>query len=145
MSADAPSRSQPRRAALFAGIGLINTTIDVSVFACLYRFEGLGVVPSNVLAFLLAAANSYLLNALVTFGDRAGTRVSPAGFARFLCVAVIAMGASTAIVWLLAMHMHPLLAKLIATAASTAIGYAGTCRFVFPHAGARGRRAPPSG
>ena len=87
-------------------------------------------MSSNVLAFLIAVTNSYALNFLITFADRR----SRGGFksvAKFLCVAVVAMGVSTAIVYLMSMLMHPLIAKLIATVASTAINYVGCYRFAF--------------
>jgi putative flippase GtrA len=123
-----------RRATAFIGIGAVNTMIDFSAFACLYQLVGLDPVISNVLAFLIAVTNSYVLNALITFGDRRSTRSTRGtfrSFARFLFVAVISMTVSTAIVHLLSMVMHPLVGKLIAIAASTVVSYIGCHRFVF--------------
>jgi dolichol-phosphate mannosyltransferase len=125
-------RSHPRRAAAFTAIGIVNTAIDFSVFAGLYQLAGFDVVAANLCAFLLAAGNSYVLNRRITFADRRRRRARADGFARFLAVGVFALGASTAIVYLLSLHIHPLVAKLIATAASTLIGYAGSYWFVFP-------------
>lgn len=125
------TRSHARRIATFVGIGAINTAIDISAFACLYGLAGLHVVPANVLAFLIAVTNSYVLNFLITFADRRSGRGTLRSFARFLSVAVAAMCVSTAIVYLISMVTHPMVAKLIATTASTAINYGGCCRFVF--------------
>jgi putative flippase GtrA len=124
-------RSHQRRAATFIVIGAINTAIDISAFACFYQLAGINVVASNVAAFLIAVTNSYALNFLITFADRRGARGTFGRFPRFLLVAVIALSVSTAIVSLLSMVMHPLLAKLVATTASTAVNYFGCCRFVF--------------
>jgi putative flippase GtrA len=129
------TRSHPRRIVTFVSIGAINTAIDISAFACLYGLAGLHVVPANVLAFLIAVTNSYAMNFLITFADRRGARGTLRSFARFLSVAVAAMCVSTAIVYLISMVTHPMIAKLIATAASTAINYVGCFRFVFSGGG----------
>jgi putative flippase GtrA len=134
--------SYTRRAAIFVGIGAINTVIDFSAFACLYQLVGLDVISSNVLAFLIALANSYIMNSLITFSDRQGGHPAFRSFARFLFVAVIAMTASTAIVYVISMLTHPLIAKLIATVASTAINYFGAYWFVFPAGKASAPHAP---
>ena len=129
------TQSPPRRIAPFVGIGAINTAIDILAFAGLYGLGGLHVVPANVLAFLIAVANSYAMNFLVTFADRRSGRSTIRSFARFLFVAVVAMCVSTAMVYLISLVTHPMIAKLIATLASTAINYVGCYRFVFPGAG----------
>jgi putative flippase GtrA len=135
MSEEILARSHPRRVATFIGIGAINTVIDISAFACLYVLAGLDVISSNVLAFLIAVTHSYVLNFLITFADRHGGRATLGSFARFLAVAVVSMSVSTALVYFISMFTHPLIAKLIATAASTAINYVGSYRFVFSGAG----------
>jgi putative flippase GtrA len=139
------SRSHPRRIATFIGIGAVNTTIDISAFAFLYGVVGLDVVSSNVLAFLFAVINSYVLNFLITFHDRCSRRGTLRSFAKFLCVAALAMGVSTVIVYLISMLTHPLIAKLIAAAASTTINYVGSYKFVFTGGdGGRRRASEPS-
>jgi putative flippase GtrA len=137
----AVARPHTRRATAFIGIGAVNTMIDFSAFACLYGLVGLDPVISNVLAFLIAVTNSYVLNTLITFGDRRSTRGTFRSFARFLFVAVISMTVSTAIVHFLSMVMHPLVAKLIAIAASTVVSYIGCYRFVFTGESGEARRA----
>jgi putative flippase GtrA len=134
-------RSHPRRIATFIGIGAVNTAIDISAFAFLYGVVGLDVVSSNVLAFLFAVTNSYALNFLITFADRRSRRGTLRSFASFLCVAAVAMGVSTAIVYFMSMLTHPLIAKLIAAGASTTINYIGSYRFVFAGGSGGGRRA----
>ena len=123
--------SHPRRAATFVAVGAVNTVIDVAAFACFYQLAGLDVILSNVLAFLLAVTNSYIMNFLITFADRHSRRGTLRSFARFLLVAVLSLCVSTVIVYLLSMLMHPMIAKLVATGASTVINYCGSYRFVF--------------
>lgn len=131
MSAVETARSHARRFAMFAGIGIINTLIDIGAFVCLYELVGLDVISSNVLAFLLAVANSYVLNRLITFRDRGGGVGSLRRFARFFVIAVTAMIVSTAIVYLASQLIYPVIGKLIATVASTFINYLGSHRLVF--------------
>ena len=140
MNAMALVRSHVRRATAFVGVGALNTVIDFSAFACLNQLAGLDPAPSNVLAFLIAVANSYIMNTLITFADRR-RRHPVRSFARFLLVAVAAMAVSTIIVHFLAMLMHPLIAKLIAVGASTLINYIGSCWFVFSSESGDGQRA----
>lgn len=140
MNAMALVRSHARRATAFVGVGALNTAIDFSAFACLNQLVGLDPAPSNVLAFLIAVANSYIMNALITFADRRSQH-PVRSFARFLVVAVTAMAVSTLIVHFLSMLMHPLIAKLIAVVASTLINYIGACWFVFSGESSDGQRA----
>lgn len=123
------ARSHARRFTLFAAIGVINTLVDIGAFICLYELAGLDVISSNVLAFLLAVTNSYVLNRFITFRDRVGGSLRH--FARFLVVAVAAMIASTAIVYAISLFLYPVIGKLVATAASTLINYVGSHKFVF--------------
>lgn len=129
-------RSHPRRFATFIGVGVINTAIDILSFACLYWVVHLDVISSNVGAFLIAVTNSYVMNRLFTFSDRRPlSGDTPRTFARFLMVAITAMIVSTAIVYLISLVMHPLIGKLIATAASTVINYTGCYWFAFTRSG----------
>jgi putative flippase GtrA len=129
MSKEYLARSHARRAAMFIAVGVLNTLIDIGTFTCLYQFAGFDVISSNVLAFLVAVTNSYIMNRFFTFGDRRGGGVRR--FARYLTIAVTAMTVSTAIVYLISQFTHPLIGKLVATVASTVINYIGSHRFVF--------------
>lgn len=133
-------RSHARRFAMFAGIGVINTLVDVGAFIGFYELVGLDVISCNVLAFLLAVANSYILNRFITFRDRSGGGGSLRRFARFFVIAITAMIVSTAIVYLASQFIHPVIGKLMATVVSTLINYLGSHRFVFT----RERRHPRS-
>lgn len=131
MSKQDLARSHARRAAMFIAVGLLNTLIDIGTFTCLYQFAGFDVISSNVVAFLVAVTNSYIMNRFFTFGDRRGSGGGVRRFARYLTIAVTAMTVSTAIVYLISQFTHPLIGKLVATVASTVINYIGSHRFVF--------------
>lgn len=137
-------RSHPRRIATFVGIGAVNTAIDILAFACLYELVGLDVISSNVLAFMIAVTNSYIMNRLITFADRHGSSGTVRGIARFFFVAIAAMSVSTAIVYFVSLVTHPLIGKLIATAVSTAINYTGSYWFAFAGSSNARQRTPMS-
>lgn len=140
MSGEETARSHIRRLAIFVGVGVTNTAIDIAAFACFYRFAGLDAISSNVLAFLIAVTNSYVLNRFITFADRPGGGDPVRRFVRFLIIAAAALTVSTAIVYVFAGFTHPMIGKLVATVASTFINYFGSHRLVFPRA-ARGGAA----
>jgi putative flippase GtrA len=131
MSAVGGSRSHARRLASFILVGLINTAVDIGAFTCLYELANLDVISSNVLAFVLAVTNSYVLNRFITFSDRIGGGFPLRRFLRFFIIAVVAMTVSTSIVYLASQFVYPVIGKLVATAASTLINYIGSHRFVF--------------
>ena len=125
------ARSHARRLALFVGVGLTNTAVDMGAFICLYELVEFDVISSNVIAFLLAVMNSYVLNRLITFADQRVGSMPLRGLGRFLVVAGAAMIVSTAIVYMIAQFAHPVIGKLVALVASTLINYIGCNRYVF--------------
>jgi putative flippase GtrA len=44
------NRAIPAKAACFALVGVVNTLIDVNVFAIAYAVTGIPLIPANVLA-----------------------------------------------------------------------------------------------
>ncbi len=131
MSDEEMAPSHARRLAIFAGVGILNTAIDIVAFTCFYELVGLDVISSNVLAFAIAVTNSYVLNQFITFADRGRGGMPLRRFLRFFVIALAALTVSTAIVYLISQFTHPLIGKLVATVASTFINYIGSHRLVF--------------
>lgn len=52
----------------FCVVGVLNTVIDLGLFALLTRLVGLDPLIANVLSFTTGATNSFLLNKYWTFG-----------------------------------------------------------------------------
>ena len=46
----------------FATIGVANALVDFGVFAFAYKLLGMPLVPSNVVAWLVAVSGSYVMN-----------------------------------------------------------------------------------
>ena len=56
----------------FAMIGVANALVDFGVFAFAYKLLGMPLVPSNVVAWLVAVSGSYVMNTLITFRHESG-------------------------------------------------------------------------
>ena len=119
------------RPSLFAAVGATNTAIDYAVFWALISFTPLSPVIANIVSFSLGAANSFVMNSLITFGDRKmiSRRRS---VQRFISVTLLGLALSTSIVGVAVQFVHPLIAKLMSIVLSFALGYLVCSRLVFP-------------
>lgn len=60
-----------RRAVRFGLVGVVNTAIDFTIFYLLHYIFSVGYLLANLVAFLTASINSYLLNRRWTFKSTA--------------------------------------------------------------------------
>lgn len=133
------------RMALFGGVGLFNTLTDFLVFAALVA-GGLAPAFANVASFFVANAQSYAVNARVTFREK-GTpaRLSVGGYAKFAAAHLVSLVVSTAIVFVLAEKIGPYAAKGGALVVTFVWNYTMAALFVFrpgaPKAGGEGRES----
>jgi putative flippase GtrA len=114
----------------FCAVGVVNTAVDFGVFVLLYYRCGWPVLAAHALSFALAAANSYFLNRVWTFGlpvrGGHGRR-----FARFALVACGGLALSGAAVYVFQAWLPAWAAKLVAVGVSLGWNYAGSAFFVF--------------
>ncbi|MEO1093022.1 MAG: GtrA family protein [Pseudomonadota bacterium] len=115
----------------FGLVGGLNTAIDVGVFAALLYVFDWAPVPAHVAGFLVAVANSYVLNKVWTFEAAGWSRGALVDGLRFLLVATSALGISTAVVWASLPFVDPLLAKLVAVVVTFVWSYTLSSRWVF--------------
>jgi len=125
-----------RRLFMFGLVGVSNTTIDFAVFAGAYYGLATPVLAAHIIAFLVAATNSYLLNQKFTFA-RAREDRSWSEFLRFLAVTCAGLAVSAAVLVVLADQTHVLAAKAGAILCTLAVGYLGSTLFVFRKSGVR--------
>lgn len=125
----------PLKAASFAVVGLINFAVDLGVFSlAFYRF-GLGIVTSNVLAWLVAVTSSYVLNTKITFARESGRKLRWKDYLAFALSQTGGLIANTAAVFALSYFVPVLLAKVLAIGVSFLVNFSLSHFFVF-------RRAP---
>ncbi len=115
----------------FALVGVVNTGIDVGVFAILFYGFGWALLLANAASFIIAVANSYALNKAWTFKDTSRGRAAVRRGLAFLAVAVVGLGLASVTIWLAALAVPAILAKLAAVGVSFAWNYWASARFVF--------------
>lgn len=120
------------KAASFAAVGLVNTLIDFCVFWILVQYFAAPLVPANVLSWLVAITNSYVMNSRITFARESGRRLRWRAYGTFLGAGLAGLVVNTTTL-VVAVGMMPRLiadpvhqlaaAKLCAILASFAVNF----------------------
>ncbi|MEM8811139.1 MAG: GtrA family protein [Pseudomonadota bacterium] len=105
------------RALRFALVGASNSMVDVAVFSFFVFAVGLGLIPANAIAYLVASTSSYFVNRHWTFKGKTAP-ASPKDYVTFQIVNGIGFLLATALLVVLAGSMPTLLAKLLSVGAS---------------------------
>ena len=111
------------KAASFALVGVVNTAVDFSVFWTTATYLHWPLIPSNVLAWLVAVTFSYVMNSFITFGPESGRILRWRDYATFAASGVAGMISSTAMLFALSFIVPVLLAKLLSIAVSFAVNF----------------------
>ena len=126
------------KAISFAFVGVFNTAIDFCVFWTVAQYLGWPLVPSNVLAWLVAVSFSYAMNSFVTFGPESGRVLRWRDYATFAASGIAGMVASTATLFALSFVLPVLVAKLISIAVSFVVNFSLSHFVVFRARTSRG-------
>jgi putative flippase GtrA len=78
------NRATSAKVASFALVGVVNTLIDVNVFAIAYAIFGIPLIPANLLAWFIAVSFSYAANAMTTFGPESGQVLTIKDYVKFV-------------------------------------------------------------
>ena len=111
------------KAISFAMVGVVNTVIDFSVFWSATTLLHWPLVPSNVLAWLVAVSFSYAMNTFITFGPESGRVLRLRDYATFAASGVAGMVTSTATLFVLSYVMPVLFAKLLSILVSFVVNF----------------------
>jgi putative flippase GtrA len=148
------------KALSFAGIGVVNTLVDYSVFllarAVLARTAGglatlgaladvcrcgsattLSLVLPNIISWSVAVTGSYLMNSSITFAAESGRRLRWGAYFAFVASGIVGLIANTATL-LVAVELLLLpvwIAKAVAIVASFLINFSLSHFLVFRHRG----------
>ena len=123
-----PTLAQATR---FALVGLVNTGVDLAFFSLFFYVLAWHLLLANAGGFVLAASCSYLLNKTWTFADKSvGGQAVRRGVA-FLAVATGGLAIGSLIIWLAAMVLPPILAKLTAIGGTFLWNFTVSRRWVF--------------
>ncbi len=114
----------------FAGIGLINTGVDVAVYLFLVA-SGAHPLFANIMSFSLGAVCSFCLNNAITFRDPATpSTVARAGRFGLLVVGALAIS-EVVLLTALRAGATSLIAKMLATAVTVCANFWLSRNFVF--------------
>ncbi|MCU0893629.1 MAG: GtrA family protein [Rhodospirillales bacterium] len=113
----------------FAIVGVANTAIDFSIFAVLFYLVHWPLLAAHAMGFAVAVVNSYVCNKAWTFRDRQPSRLQDG--AKFLLVAICGLLTGSVVIALAAQLMPAFAAKACAVAATFAVNYWASARYVF--------------
>ena len=123
-----PTLAQATR---FALVGAFNTGVDLMFFALFFYVLEWHLLAANAGGFVIAATCSYVLNKTWTFADRSvGGQAIRRGVA-FLAVATGGLAIGSLVIWLAAMVLPPMLAKLTSIGGTFLWNFTVSRRWVF--------------
>jgi putative flippase GtrA len=115
----------------FAMIGVANALVDFSVFAFAYKLLGMPLVPSNVVAWLVAVSGSYVMNTLITFRHESGRILRREDYLKFVASGILGVFAATTTLVVLSYFVEVFLAKLVSILVSFAANFSMSHFVVF--------------
>lgn len=118
------------RASRFALVGAANTGVDIGIFSLLVFGLGLGLIPANALAYLVASTSSYFVNRIWTFKGKTAP-ASIRDYLTFQLVNGIGFVLATIVLVLLANYVPILAAKVLSIGASFSWSFFMLDRFVW--------------
>ena len=107
----------------FGVIGLFNTVVDLAIFTFAYTVLALPLVPSNVMAWLVAVSGSYVMNSMITFRAESGRVLRRKDYFSFVASGILGVVCTTTTLVVLSNFMPVLYAKLIAIAVSFVVNF----------------------
>lgn len=115
----------------FGLVGVLNTIVDIGVFALLNALAGLYYVISHVISYGAGMVNSFILNRGWTF--KVGGKVKVRELVSFVVLNLAAWGLSLCLIALFVdqLGVAPIPAKVLATVVSSALTFLGSRFFVF--------------
>jgi putative flippase GtrA len=125
------NRALPAKAVSFALVGVVNTLIDVNVFAIAYGIFGIPLIPANLMAWLVAVSFSYAANAMTTFGPESGQVLTIRDYVRFVLSGAVGGLVATAALVIAAKFVPVITAKLLSIFAGFVANFALSNFYVF--------------
>jgi len=120
----------------FGVIGLGNTVIDLAIFTFAYTVLALPLVPSNVLAWLIAVSGSYVMNTMITFRAESGRVLRRKDYFSFVASGILGVIATTTTLVVLSNFIPVIYAKLASILAGFVVNFTMSHFVVF-------RQKPP--
>lgn len=135
-------RAVTLKAASFAGVGVVNSLVDLAVFLAAFYVLKLPLIPANVLSWLIAVSGSYVMNSFVTFAAESGRRLRWRAYGAFVASGIAGVVVNTTTLVVASDWGVPVpAAKLLAIAASFAVNFSLSHFVVFRARGGEAERS----
>ncbi len=85
------------KAASFAAVGAINAVIDFAVFWVAVQQFDVALIPANVMSWLVAVSNSYVMNSFITFARESNRQLSLWAYLKFLSAGLAGLVINTTV------------------------------------------------
>jgi putative flippase GtrA len=125
------NRALRRKAITFAGIGVINTIVDFSVFSFAHLWLQIPIIPANITSWVIAVSGSYVMNSLITFAAESGGKLRLKSYAMFCAAQLTGLIANTTTVFVASLFVHVLIGKTLAIGASFVVDFSLSHLIVF--------------
>jgi putative flippase GtrA len=129
------------KAASFAGVGVINSLVDLCVFLAAYYLLELPLIPANVLSWLVAVSGSYVMNSYVTFAAESGRQLRWRAYAAFVASGIAGVITNTTVLVIASYWVPVILAKLFAMGAGFLVNFSLSHFVVFRPRASRAERS----
>jgi putative flippase GtrA len=129
------------KAASFAGVGVINSLVDLCVFLAAYYLLELPLIPANVLSWLVAVSGSYVMNSYVTFAAESGRQLRWRAYAAFVASGIAGVITNTTVLVIASYWVPVILAKLFAMGAGFFVNFSLSHFVVFRPRASRAERS----
>jgi putative flippase GtrA len=120
------------KAISYASIGVINATVDFSVFLLGYGVVGLPLVAANVVSWSVAVTGSYVMNSTITFAHESGRRLRLRAYLIFVASGVVGLIVNTATLVVCSWFVPVWAAKGAAILTSFLVNFSMSHYIVFP-------------
>lgn len=90
-------RATVLKAASFAAVGVVNAMIDFAVFWTAVHQLDLPLVPANVMSWLVAVTNSYVMNSFITFARESGRELRWRAYFTFIGAGLVGLFVNTTV------------------------------------------------
>lgn len=85
------------KAISFATVGVLNSVIDFGVFWVAVQYLSAPLIAANVLSWLVAVSNSYVLNSVITFARESGGALQWRTYGKFLASGLAGLVVNTTV------------------------------------------------
>jgi putative flippase GtrA len=112
-----------RKAVSFAGVGVVNTLVDFSLFSLFHLYLGWRIVVANVASWGVAVTGSYVMNSLFTFAAESQGKLRIKAYASFVVAQLAGLFANTATVVIASYFVPVLVGKILAIGVTFAVNF----------------------